>query len=576
MLSLTIYIMLKKYHTLILISILLLAAFLRLTAISSGDPLTDEVGYAFRSVGLLDFDEAGDQTTPLEWFDPDIPSWTKLSFHDHPPLVFWVQHAFITVFGERNFAFRFPSALLGIASVYILYLIGRRLYDDDAGLLAAGIFAVTVNPVTISRLGLQEAYVMFFLLLSYYVFIRARENKSYLTVLGAILGLAFLTKYTLFVLIPIFGSYLLLFHRDYLWSRQLWIGAGIGTIIFSPVLLYNYHLWKTVGHFDFQLSYIFGQHPAVWQIAPGKEQFPTINARLASFVPNTIGFNSWIFLSMFAVSIMGFLFTCKKNCVEILRKHTLLLLSFGWILLLIIGLIGPSLRFISFLTPFMALGIAYFLSTAIRKSNFRIGMRVGIISVFLLIEFLYSVNTQLISYPYGAKLWTFSQSRFDNYAWGYNELNAYITKELDGRMPAFAFESQYAFISEIHKKSLTEAERAGKEPYPLLILYDRNIQSMGQLWILDRLQIYHAWPVIPIDQYLSFLSEQGPDLFDRVGVTKTIIIIPAEGIPLKTQKFLTPVGRNFENQLHASGIMPTRIIANKRGNEAFRIYELTN
>ncbi|MDO8620097.1 MAG: glycosyltransferase family 39 protein, partial [bacterium] len=103
----------------ILIAILLVSALLRVGWISRGDTVNDEVFYGFRAVGLLDFDEAGKQTTPLEWFDPAPPAWTGLSFHDHPPRVFWVEHLFIKVFGENNFAIRLPSALLGIASVYL-------------------------------------------------------------------------------------------------------------------------------------------------------------------------------------------------------------------------------------------------------------------------------------------------------------------------------------------------------------------------------------------------------------------------------------------------------------------------
>src|SRR3990167_1212834 len=97
----------KTKHWLVLI--LVLAAVLRFWGLSRGDTVNDEVFYGFRAVGLMDFDEAADQTTPLEWFDLSagsgqipVPSWTKFSFHDHPPLVFWVQHFSILVFGENN------------------------------------------------------------------------------------------------------------------------------------------------------------------------------------------------------------------------------------------------------------------------------------------------------------------------------------------------------------------------------------------------------------------------------------------------------------------------------------------
>ncbi|MEK7085312.1 MAG: glycosyltransferase family 39 protein, partial [Patescibacteria group bacterium] len=199
-----------KWGKWMLAGILILAAALRLYGLSRGDTLTDEVLYAFRAVGPLDFDEAEAQTTPLEWLDPNIPWWTSLSFHDHPPLVFWVQHIFIKIFGETNFVFRLPSVILGLLSIWLLYLIGKKLYSEETGLLAAFLLAVTVNHVYISRTGLQEAYVIFFILLASYLFLRALEKDDYLIWTSIALGFGFLAKYTVFVLVPIFFVYALL------------------------------------------------------------------------------------------------------------------------------------------------------------------------------------------------------------------------------------------------------------------------------------------------------------------------------------------------------------------------------
>src|SRR3989344_596310 len=137
-----------------LIAILVIAAMVRIGWISRGDPVNDEVFYGFRAIGPVDFDEAAEQTTPWEWFDPDIPWWASWSFHDHPPLVFWIEHVSIGLFGENNFGMRFPSALFGIASVYMLYALGRRLYSERVGLFAALALAITLNHVYISRLGM--------------------------------------------------------------------------------------------------------------------------------------------------------------------------------------------------------------------------------------------------------------------------------------------------------------------------------------------------------------------------------------------------------------------------------------
>ncbi len=98
----------------LLIAVIIIAALLRITSLWQGDLTgSDEIFYGFRAIGMMDYDNAPKQSTPLEWFDPinqknhllnyppadqpgaaitGTPWWTKLSFHDHPPLVFLVQH----------------------------------------------------------------------------------------------------------------------------------------------------------------------------------------------------------------------------------------------------------------------------------------------------------------------------------------------------------------------------------------------------------------------------------------------------------------------------------------------------
>jgi 4-amino-4-deoxy-L-arabinose transferase-like glycosyltransferase len=565
----------RKYTWLLFI-ILCVSAILRLWNLGSGDTLSDEGLMSFRAIGMLDFDEAADQTTPLEWFDSStnsgqIPWWTKLSFHDHPPLVFVVQNIFMQIFGETAFAFRLPSALLGIASIYLLYLIGTYLYNEKVGLLAAAVLGLTANHITISRLGLQEAQSIFFILLTIFLFLKAGENKKYYIGVGVAIGLALLTKYTTGILLFIFLTYMVLYRMEDFRSRYLWVGALLAMLLFSPVLIYNIKLYQTVGHFDFQLSYIFGQNPDVWQVSPGKEEFLTLTDRVKVFIPNIIKFNSWVLLLLFVVSAAVLL--------RAVRRNAFLLITLLWFLLLIVGVIGPSMRFLALLTPFIALGIATLISTHIsevqlpniRKLDFRNIGTVTLVSLFLLFECFYSINSQILPYPKGPEVWAWSAVRYENYNWGYKELDMWMRKKTDGKMPALAFEPTYHFIGEIHKASLTKAEQENKEPLPALFVYDKNIQSIAQLWTLDRLQIYHAWPVIPADTYIEFLKNNGEDYFKRAGFREIYFIFPTKKIPWK-KTHLTDIGGKLEQVLTKSNIALYTTLENKRGDKTFRIY----
>lgn len=543
----------KKY---LLIVILIIAAVLRFWGLQNGDPRGDEVFYGFRAIGPIDFDNAPAQPTPLELLSPNTPWWTNLSFHDHPPLVFWIQHIFIRVLGENIFAFRLPSALLGVASVFFLYLIGAFLFSRRVGLLSAALFAVTVNNVFISRVGLQESYVIFFTLLAVYFFLKALREDKFLVWMGIALGLAFLTKYTTFILIPIFLTYLLLFRRDYFRNTKLWLGALAAILIFSPVIIYNIMLYKTLGHFDFQFSYVLGQDPEIWKSAPGKEEVGSLFDRTRNFVPALISSGSWLFLALFGFS------------AYFIRKNKFLLISIIFLIIWIILFIGPTVRFLTILAPFMALSIANFLEWIInfwKNSRYLRLFALLAITFLFAFELFYSINGQITYYPIGSAPWLFSEkARYENYNWGYNELGKFLNKELRGKIPAVSFKMRHQFLSDIQEKFLAKASKQKLQPYSAIFIYDQNILNTPQLWFLDRLQIYHGWPVVNTEAYST--------LPNKNSFENKYFIIPTDKVPLKKETKLTITGSLLEQKLLKDGIVPTGIL-NKRAEEVFRVYK---
>lgn len=93
---------------------------------------------------------------------------------------------------------RVTSAVLGAATVPLVYATGVRLYDRRVGLIAAALMAVSFLPVFYSHLALNDAPALFALMLSVYgsagVLVHGRL-RDYL-IAGGGLGLAVATKYT--------------------------------------------------------------------------------------------------------------------------------------------------------------------------------------------------------------------------------------------------------------------------------------------------------------------------------------------------------------------------------------------
>jgi 4-amino-4-deoxy-L-arabinose transferase-like glycosyltransferase len=74
---------------------------------------------------------------------------------DHPPLYFLILRFSQWIFGDSEWALRLPSALAGWLCIPAIYLLGKRLYSEREGLIAALFLAVFWAPIYYS----QEARV---------------------------------------------------------------------------------------------------------------------------------------------------------------------------------------------------------------------------------------------------------------------------------------------------------------------------------------------------------------------------------------------------------------------------------
>jgi len=69
----------------------------------------------------------------------------------HPPLYFLILRFAQWIFGDSEWALRFPSALAGWLCIPAIYLLGRRLYSEREGIIAALFLAVLWAPIYYSQ-----------------------------------------------------------------------------------------------------------------------------------------------------------------------------------------------------------------------------------------------------------------------------------------------------------------------------------------------------------------------------------------------------------------------------------------
>jgi mannosyltransferase len=90
----------------------------------------------------------------------------------HPPLSYFLLHFWIRAFGSSEVAVRSLSALFGIGTVWMLYLLGRLLWDSSTGLIAALLLALSDFNVQYSHNARMYTLMTFLATASFYFFAR--------------------------------------------------------------------------------------------------------------------------------------------------------------------------------------------------------------------------------------------------------------------------------------------------------------------------------------------------------------------------------------------------------------------
>jgi 4-amino-4-deoxy-L-arabinose transferase-like glycosyltransferase len=115
---------------------------------------------------------------------------------DKPPAALWVMGLSARLFGVNGWSLLVPQALMGVATVGLLYGCVRRWFGPAAGLLAGAVMALTPVAVLMFRFNNPDALLVLLLVAGAYACVRALEGGStgWLVLAGACVGFGFLAK----------------------------------------------------------------------------------------------------------------------------------------------------------------------------------------------------------------------------------------------------------------------------------------------------------------------------------------------------------------------------------------------
>lgn len=286
----------------------------------------DEAWYASIARNMA---KSGDYITPI--YNGKI--WFAAS-----PLYLWLEAIWFKLFGVSEFGTRFFSALSSVGSIILIYLIGKKLFSRNVGIIAGLVLTSSIQFLYRGRTGNLDATLTFFITLAIFAFLKARKKPKWYAIFGLSCAFAFLTK-------GVFGLLLL---PLFLFMPKRF---RLTTFLVFLLTILPWHFMAFVRHGQGFIDYYFKQYmfskASVANPVSGTDIFWYIGAFKH-------GLKIW-FLFLFPALLFAF-YKAKKN-----KNLRYLLL---WFLLPFLILTLARMRndwYLIFLYPAAALIIGYFL-----------------------------------------------------------------------------------------------------------------------------------------------------------------------------------------------------------------------
>ena len=165
---------------------------------------------------------------------------TKFSPGDfHPPLYYLLLKLWTSVFGMNEISARMFSVLAGLASIYFVYLIGKKLVGKKVGLVSALLLATSGLHIYYSQEARMYGLACLFVLLAIYSFMLIQKMGKKLSwlIFSLSLPLIFLTDYVSFLLVPVF--WLMAINKPKSWLKKFvlsQIPLVLSFLIWTPTL----------------------------------------------------------------------------------------------------------------------------------------------------------------------------------------------------------------------------------------------------------------------------------------------------------------------------------------------------
>lgn len=192
---------------------------------------------------LFDWDEANFAEAAREMLLTKNVMQVQIDFQpfwEKPPMFIWLQALSMSVWGIHEFGARFPNAIIGAATLCVLFFAGQKLATKKMAWLWIIIYAGSWLPHFYFKTAIIDPLFNLFIFLTFLQFhfaFSTQKNKHYVFS-GLFLGLAVLTKGPVAIMLSGLGAllYLVIFKQ---WKQIKWSGV----LYLSLVCFFTIFLW---------------------------------------------------------------------------------------------------------------------------------------------------------------------------------------------------------------------------------------------------------------------------------------------------------------------------------------------
>ncbi|MFN2272669.1 MAG: ArnT family glycosyltransferase [Anaerolineae bacterium] len=285
------------------------------------------------------------------------------------------EHAWITYSVGRAI-----SAALSAASIYLFYLIGRQLYDETVGLLAATLVATTVSLIQAAHYYTVDSMLIFFLALGFLqaVYVMQQGNVRNYLLAGVYLALGLAVKLPALFLAPVLTMAHLFNQKMPVWQGRLDKGLLVRffdrrLVLMGLIALAVFAFTSPYNLLDFKALYLTGGNlNAARNVKLAfLEPFQTWTLAYRGLIPYVYELTTLLSFGMGiaieVASLIGVVFIARQW-----KKSDRLLLAWVVPFFLVIGLNRvKTIRYILPLIPFLAVCGAAWLRSLARFSKQR-------------------------------------------------------------------------------------------------------------------------------------------------------------------------------------------------------------